>query len=224
MSSILVLVRKDFTNFFRNRAAVSLTFIVPFVMIWLFGLVFGVNRKDSGPAGIPLAVVNASANPAATKLVDALRAEKSFRVITTTDDAAQRPLTEADLRPAMQAPGAKYRFAVVIPDDLISDTRLSLHLEILSNPRNEIETQTVNGILQKTIFSNVPELLGQSLQARAKKFMGDANLDRFNSSLSSAIGTAFGGDPEEIKRRNKEALEKRKAAAAKVGDGKDVSI
>ena len=200
MSSILVLVRKDFTNFFRNRAAVSLTFIVPFVMIWLFGLVFGVNRKDSGPAGIPLAVVNASANPAATKLVDALRAEKSFRVITTTDDAAQRPLTEADLRPAMQAPGAKYRFAVVIPDDLISDTRLSLHLEILSNPRNEIETQTVNGILQKTIFSNVPELLGQSLQARAKKFMGDANLDRFNSSLSSAIGTAFGGDPEEIKR------------------------
>ena len=201
MSSIFVLVRKDFTNFLRNRAAVSLTFIIPFVMIWLFGLVFGVNRKDSGPSGIPVAVVNASSNPAAAKLVDALRAEKSFRVITTTDDAARRPLTEADLRPMMQAPGARFRFALVMPDDLISDTRLGLHLKFFSNPRNEIETQTVNGLLQKTIFSNVPELLGQSLQARAKRFLGDANLDRFNSGLASAIGTAFGGDPAEIQRK-----------------------
>ena len=41
MHPILVLVRKDFTNFFRNKAAVSLTFIVPFVMIYLFGQIFG---------------------------------------------------------------------------------------------------------------------------------------------------------------------------------------
>jgi ABC-2 type transport system permease protein len=201
MHPVLVLVRKDFTHFFRNKAAVSLTFIIPFVMIWLFGLVFGVNRKDSGPSGIPLAVVNASANPAAAKLVDALRAEKSFRVITTTDAPAQRPLTEADLRPLMQAPGARFRFALVIPDDLISDTRLGLHLKFFSNPRNEIETQTVNGLLQKTLFSNVPELLGQSLQARAKRFLGDANLDRFNGALASAIGTAFGGDPADLRRK-----------------------
>ena len=58
MRTILVLVRKDFANFFANKAAVSLTFIVPFALIWLFGQVFGVNRTDSGPTGIPLAVVN----------------------------------------------------------------------------------------------------------------------------------------------------------------------
>ena len=77
MHPIVVLVRKDFIHFLGNKAAVSLTFIVPFVMIWLFGLVFGVNRKDSGPSGIPIAVVNASPNPAAAKLVDALRAENN---------------------------------------------------------------------------------------------------------------------------------------------------
>ncbi len=203
MHPILVLVRKDFTNFFRNKAAVSLTFIVPFVMIWLFGLVFGVNRKDSGPSGIPIAVVNASTNPAATTLIDALRAEKSFRVITefTNPDQSKRPLTEADLRPMMQAPGARFRFALVIPEDLISPTRLGLHLKFFSNPRNEIETQTVNGLLQKTIFSHVPQLIGQSLQARAKQFLGDTKFDRFNGALSSAIGTAFGGNPAEIKRQ-----------------------
>ncbi len=201
MHPVLVLVRKDFTNFFRNKAAVSLTFLVPFVMIWLFGLVFGVNRKDSGPTGIPIAVVNASTNPAAQTLIDALRAEKSFRVITTTDDAAQRPLTEADLRPLMQAAGARFRFAVVIPEDLISATQLGLHLKFFSNPRNEIETQTVNGLLQKTIFSHVPELIGQSLQARAKQFLGDTSFTRFNAALASAISTAFGGDRAEIERQ-----------------------
>ena len=62
MRILLVLVRKDFTTFFRNKAAVSLTFAVPFALIWLFGMVFGVNRRDTGPSGIPLAVVNASSS------------------------------------------------------------------------------------------------------------------------------------------------------------------
>ena len=201
MHSILVLVRKDFTNFLRNKAAVSLTFIVPFVMIWLFGLVFGVNRKDSGPSGIPVAVVNASSNPAAATLVAALRAEKSFRIITTADDAAKRPLPEADLRPMMQAAGARFRFALVIPPDLISDDRLGLHLKFFSNPRNEIETQTVNGLLQKTLFSNVPELLGQSLQTRTKKILGDERFAQFNGALATAVSSAFGGDPAAIQRQ-----------------------
>ena len=202
MRSTLVLLRKDFTNFFRNKAAVSLTFIIPFAMIWLFGVIFGVNKKESGPSGIPLAVVNASANPAAAKLVDALKTEKSFRIITqfSNPDKSKRPLTEADLRPLMQSADPDFRFALVIPADLVSESTIGLHLKILSNPRNEIETQTVNGILQKTIFTNVPQLLGQSLQANAQKFLGDPALRRFNGTIAGAVADAFGGDREEIQR------------------------
>ena len=127
MRTILVLVRKDFTTFFRNKAAVSLTFAVPFALIWLFGLVFGVNRTDSGPTGIPLAVVEASGHPAAVGLVTALQAEKSFRVITTTADGAggERPLREEDL--ALQMRANRFRFAVVVPADLFSEQELGLH-------------------------------------------------------------------------------------------------
>ena len=203
MHPVLVLVRKDFINFLRNKAAVSLTFIVPFAMIALFGQIFGVNRKDSGPNGIPVAVVNASDNPAAAKLVEVLKAEKSFRILTqfVNSDGTKRPLTEADLRPLMQKPGADFRFALVLPADLVRASALGLHLKFFSNPRNEIETQTVNGLLQKAIFSNVPELLGQSLQARAKDFLGDARFDRFNDSMATAISSAFGGDHEKIRQR-----------------------
>ncbi len=203
MHPLLPLLRKDFLNFFRNKAAVSLTFLVPFAMIYLFGQIFGVNRKDAGPNGIPIAVVNASTNPAAAKLVAALKGEKSFRVITdtTNPDKTLRPLTEADLRPQMQQAGAPYRFALVLPADLISEKQFGLHLKFLSNPRNDIETQTVNGILQKTIFSNVPELLGQSLQAGAKKRLGERRLNQFNDGIATVVSTAFGGDKDEVRRQ-----------------------
>jgi ABC-2 type transport system permease protein len=202
MRTILVLVRKDFLNFFRNKAAVSLTFIVPFAMIWLFGYIFGVNKKDSGPVGIPLAVVNASDNPAAAKMVEALQAEKSFRIYTkfVNADKTTRPLTEADLRPMLHDGGTDFHFALVIPADLVSASGFGLHLKILSNPRNESETQMVNGLLQKTIFTSIPQLLGQSLQASAKNVLGDVRFKQFNGTIAGAVSGAFGGDRDQIQR------------------------
>jgi len=200
MRAIFTLVRKDLTVFLRNRAAVGVTFLVPIALIYIFGWVFGLNQKDSGPSGIKLAVVNASTNPAAQTLINALAAEPAFQLVTTFEnpDHTKRPLTEEDLRPLIH--DGRFRFAVVIPADVVRTDSVGLHLKIFSDPRNEIEAQMVNGLLQKTIFSNVPELLGQSLQSRAKTFLGDARFDQFNRSLAGAITTAFGGDPAAVQR------------------------
>ncbi|MEO7597778.1 MAG: ABC transporter permease [Opitutus sp.] len=201
MHTLLVLLRKDFTNFFRNKAAVSLTFLVPFAMIYVFGQVFGVNRASSGPTGIPLGVVNASQTRGADQLVAALRAEKTFKVISeiTPPNQPARPLNEADLKQLMH--DNAFRFAVVLPVDLVSDGRLGLHLKIYSNPRNEIETQMVNGILQRTIFSSVPQLLGQSLQGSARRLIGDQRLEQFDHAIAKNIADAFGGNAGDIAQR-----------------------
>jgi ABC-2 type transport system permease protein len=198
MRILLILLGKDFANLRRNRAALVLSFIVPIVIIYIVGMVFGLGRSDSGPSGIPLAVVNQSDNPAAQKLVDALLAEKSFRLITryVNADKTDRPLTEADLQPMIK--DRQFSYALVIPPDILSDTRLGLHLKIFSDPRNDIEDQIVNGLLQKTIFSNVPQLLGQSLQARAKKFLGAAGADTFNRAIVRDVVATFGGDADKI--------------------------
>jgi ABC-2 type transport system permease protein len=201
MSTLLVLLRKDFANFFSNKAAVSLTFLVPFAMIYVFGQVFGVTRSDRGPSGIPLGVVNASSNPAAAQLVTALKAEKAFKVITDlpSTDIPSKPMTEGDLTPLMR--DNAFRFAVVVPDDFISDQALGVHLKIYSNPRNEIETQMVNGILQRTIFASIPQLLGQSLQTRARTRVGTSQMDEFNRSLAANIAQIFGGDADQLQKR-----------------------
>jgi len=198
MRILLILLGKDFANLRRNRAALVLSFIVPMIIIYIVGLVFGLGRSDSGPTGIPFAVVNESDNPAALKLVAALQAEKSFFVITkfVNPDRTMRPLTEADLRPLIR--DRQFSYALVIPPDMLSDTRLGLKLKILADPRNDIEDQIVNGILQKTIFSNVPQLLGQALQARAKKFLGTAGTDTFNRAIVRDVVGTFGGDPDKI--------------------------
>jgi ABC-2 type transport system permease protein len=201
MNAILVLLRKDFALFRRDRTSIVLTFLVPFVLIYLFGQVYGVNKASPGPSGIKVAVVNQSDNPAAAKLVDALKAEPSFKVVTrfANDDKSTRPLTEDDLRPLMRQD--EFRFALVIPPDLLRSDTIGLHLKTYTNPRNDIEAQMFTGLLQKTIFSKVPQLLGQSLQERARAYLGSARLHEFNSAIAAAVTKQFGGDPAEVEAR-----------------------
>jgi ABC-2 type transport system permease protein len=199
MNAILVLLRKDFALFLKDKASISLTFVVPFALIYLFGQIYHVNSPDAGPSGIPVAVVNQSDNPAAATLVEALKAEKTFMVLTqyVNPDKTTRPLKEEDLRPMMHAD--QFRFALVIPEDLIRKDAVGIHLKTYSNPRNAVEAETVAGILQKTLFSKVPQLLGQSLQARARSFVGDERMEHFNSTIAAAVADSFGGDAAEIK-------------------------
>jgi len=202
MNPTFVLFKKGVLLFTRNKAAVLITFLVPVVLIALFGFVFGLYKHiDSGPSGIRLAVVNLSKEPAAGELVDALKLEKAFRVITETKnaDGSKRPLTEADARAEMH--DNQYRFALIIPADMIPEDGFGIHLKFLSDPRNEIETQTVNGMLQKTIFSRVPQLLGQSLQHQSKKFLGDQRFETFNHTIANTVAATYGGDADQIYQR-----------------------
>jgi ABC-2 type transport system permease protein len=201
MSQVRILLRKGLLSFWRNKAAVYITFLVPILLIYLFGHVFGLYRKDSGPTGIPIAVVNLSSEPAAQKLIDALRAEKTFAVITTRDlgKGATRPLTEADVRTGLH--DNWYRYALILPADLLPDQDFGVRMKFLFNPRNEIESQMVNGLLQKTVFSNVPQLLGQSLQKNARRFLGDERFERFNRTIANTVADNFGGDRDEIYRQ-----------------------
>jgi ABC-2 type transport system permease protein len=200
MHPVLTLLRKDFAVLRRNRSALILSLVVPMVIIYVVGLVFGLGRKESGPSGIPLAVINQCDHPAARELVAALQAERAFRVVTehAAVDGAPQPLTEAGVREMIH--DRKLSYALILPPDLLSDTRFGLRLRILSDPRNEIESQMVNGLLQRAIFSHVPQLLGQSLQARARKFLGEARHSEFNTAIAGAVARAFGGDAARIKR------------------------
>lgn len=195
MRTILILVGSEFRRFFRDKAGLSLTFVVPVVLIYIFGHVFGVSGE--GPSGIPLAVVSQTNAPVAQAVIAALRQEKSFRLITTDEHAkAAQPITEAEVRARMRA-GA-LRFALIFPPDTESDAGVGLKVKFLNNPRNEIETQMARGLIEKAIFTSAPQAFLASLQKRAAQSVGQPKLDQFNRSLADSIAQSFGGDPKQL--------------------------
>lgn len=202
MRPVLVLLRKSLLTFWRSRSGAVITFLVPIGLIYLFGHIFNLHgRSGGGPSGIPVAVVNQSPEPMAAALVEALKADGSLRILTSTTaaDGSEHPLTEAGVRRALH--DNDYRFALLLPPDFLPASGFGLKLKFLSNPRNEIEAQTVNGLLQKIILMSMPQLLGQSLQRAGANLIGGEQLAQFNHSIAQAISTHFGGDAAEIERR-----------------------
>ena len=191
MSTVLSLLRKDIRLFLRNKVAFGLTFIVPLVLVYIFGQVFGVNRSSSGPTGVPIAVVNESDAAVATAIIEAMEAESAFQVIHTWEDAAgvEQPLTADRARELIR--DNKMRFGLVFPPDTMSEERFGLRLIFLNNPRNEIETQTVTGLLQKVIFTSAPQALMTSLKEQAESYIGTAETTAFYDGMARTISDAF---------------------------------
>jgi ABC-2 type transport system permease protein len=216
-ATILTLVRKEITGFRKDRTAVMLTFLVPIVLIYIFGNVFGVNRGSSGPTGIPLAIVATEGSPAINSVIAALATEEAFSVRRTwTDEAGtQHPLTEERVRADIK--DNKLRFALVFPDDALSDERFGLRVRLLYNPRNDIETQTVMGLLQKNIYTAAPSFLFASLRKRAENLIGVEDTEKFYDSIADAVSNAFDIDREDL--RASMAEDSNPFASAGTGDG-----
>jgi ABC-2 type transport system permease protein len=199
MRTIFILVGNEIRRFRSDKTAMSLTFFVPFVLIYIFGNVFGVGRPGGpAPTGIPLAIVNQSDSPFGTAVTAALQKEAAFKVITTQKDPAgqEQPLTEAGLREMIG--GGSIRFGLIFPPDAAGDQLAGLKLKFLNNPRNDIETQTVTGLLQKTLYSSAPQALIVGVQKAGANFIGPESFESFSRSLADAIAGSFGGDPQQV--------------------------
>ncbi len=199
MRTILILLGNELRTFAHDKVAIALTFLVPIVLIYIFGNVFGVGRSGgSGPTGIPIAVVSATTAPASVAVAAALENEKAFKVLRTKKDGAglEQRLSEAEVREMMRA--GTLRYALIFPAEVEGAPAFGLQLKFLNNPRNEIESQTVLGLVQKTIYTSAPQALFASLQNLGQSVIGEASLQQFNQSIAESVAQAFGGDAGEI--------------------------
>ena len=188
MKSILVLMQKEFRLFFRDKPAILLTFLVPFVLIYIFGNIFGGSGDGGGlDAKIKLAVLDTSGSASGVALVQALEDEKGLTVITSkaVGEGESVPFTVESLRQGIV--DHDYNFAVIIPANFIKEEGIGLRLTFISNPRNEIESQMVNGLLQKAVFTKIPQLLAPQMDAWQQKSMGVEGYSNFTQGLSGLL-------------------------------------
>ena len=199
MKSILVLVQKEFGLFFKDKPAILLTFLVPFVLIYIFGNIFGGSGDGGGlEAKIKLAVLDLAGSASSIALVQTLEDEEGLTVISSqvVSEGESVPFTEASLRQGIV--DHDYNFAVIIPANFIKKEGIGLRLTFISNPRNEIETQMVNGLLQKAVFTKMPQLLAPQADDWQQQAMGADGYDKFTSGLAELLNENLGDREFEV--------------------------
>jgi ABC-2 type transport system permease protein len=193
------LIKKDYILFWHDKVAVGLTFIVPAVLILLFGSIFGGSGADA--SGIRLAFLNQSDTKIAKKIESTLDTTKTFQMIKsyTDDEGKEVPFDTVSIKDYIIK--GKASSALVIPVDAYTDTSFGLKLKFYYNPKNELEMQIVQGLLQQTVMTQIPEIFNQSMMRRSEEYLGKDRGTKFNKKLASVISEYFGVDTSKILRQ-----------------------
>lgn len=189
MKKYLILLRTYTKVFMADRVAVLLTFIIPIVMISLFGAIFGGTHSES--AGIRLAFLNQSQAPVARRIESILDTLKTFQLVRTMKDDRGKKITfdTSSIQDYVRRGSAPA--ALVIPADAYTDTSIGFRLRFYYDPRNEIEMQIVQGMLQKTIMEQIPQVFLESMSRQARRTLGPDSGGAFNASIEQTVKRYF---------------------------------
>jgi ABC-2 type transport system permease protein len=201
MSVILSLVAKDFRLFWKDKIAVLVSFLVPMVLMTIFGLVFG---GGGGSGAITVMVVDQSQTAASRQMVEALQSEGGLNVVTTVavrEGESERtvPLTEELARQRLATDADRWRFLVVVPEDFVKED-FGFRLRYIYNPRSNIQFEIVTGLLQRTFFANLLPFLQESFGSSLEENLGPGGVDEFQNRVARAVSEAFGIEFEEVRR------------------------
>lgn len=169
MKTILQLIKKDYILFWHDKPAVSLTFVVPVFLIFLFGSIFsGVNN---GPTGIDIAFMNNSDSKIAKKLESVLDTTQAFHLVRKfrDDDGKVVSFDTNSIKDYVRKGNAVA--ALVIPKDAFTDTSMGLKLKFFYDPKNDMEMQMIEGVLTQRVMTQMPSLFMTGMQHKAETFL-----------------------------------------------------
>ncbi len=198
MRAILKLINKEYRLFWSDPVAVSLTFIVPILLIMLWGTIFG--NANSGPDHLRLAFLNNSDAPIAKRIKAVLDTSGAFRLITSFKDDQGRdvPFDTNSIKDFIRKGNASA--GLVIPADAYTDTSLGMKLKFYYDPKNDMEMQMIHGMLQQTIMTQIPGIFLQGAQRQAIKYLGLDSGRSFNKDIAATLSKYFHIDPVNVLR------------------------
>ena len=195
MKIILQLVKKDYKLFLKDKVALSLTFIIPMVLIALFGAVFG-GAGDFEK--LALGFVNNSSSKVAKTIETTLDTTKTFKLIKSYKNEKGEVIQYDSNSIKTAVMSGKFSAAIVLPEDAFTDTSGSLKMKFYYDPKNDMESQVIQGVLQQTIMQSIPEVFTQSMQKKSESFLGKDTGKMFNTAMSKTISKYFKVDTSEI--------------------------
>ncbi len=195
MKTILKLVSKDLLIFRKDKVALAITFLVPVVLIFIFGKVFGV---DSSQSKIELGFVNESTSEIAKKLEKSLDTSNTFKLIKTYNNEKNEVVKYDTNTTKTAIKSGKFSSALIIPEDAYTDTSTALKLKLYYDPKNDIEMGITEGVLYQTIMKQLPEIFVKSMQRQAVGTLGQEKGIMFNNEIARTINKYYKIDTAEI--------------------------
>ncbi|HNF71124.1 MAG TPA: ABC transporter permease [Chitinophagaceae bacterium] len=143
------LIAKDLKIFFSDRRGMLLTFLLPMILITLFGFMFGVNQKEEEAKPMELCVADADQSPASKAIIKRLDSLPELEVYTTTPDSAIQLIKKGDEAAALV-------FHKGLSDSLQKGVRPFIEMQYDAAKEMEL------GILQSALMAKLMQILGNA--------------------------------------------------------------
>ena len=145
MGPVFKLVVKDLKQFFSDRTAVILSFIVPAIMAVIFGVTFGGMAGESVEnKKLEFDYVDLDKSEISAKILDSLKADDTLKPYEVDEKKAY-----ADVK------GGKRAAGLIIPIGFGEKVKSGekVDLKIIYDPSNYYESGMLQGLLQQAIFT-----------------------------------------------------------------------
>lgn len=191
---IATFLRIGWLNLKRDRAAQAMTFLLPIIFFSIFASVFG-NQGGDAMASIDVAIVDEDNSETSRRIVAALQKETALDLRVTRERPEEGvtpvPLDRASAESLVR--NGALPVAIVIPAGTGAKVEASgiggMALTMLADPSDPIAPQVVQGLLQKAVMVNAPELAITSGLQQFDQFIGMTDEQR----------KAMGGFVEQLK-------------------------
>ena len=149
-----------------------LTFIVPMVLIFIFGSIFGNGNERMGRMNLIL--VNNSNTPFSRLFVSKLESSKGLNLWKKHPGENIKDSLKFDEKTAREwVTTGRISAAVIIPSDFFDDTSKSIKFKFLYDPKNEIESSIIQGSIKQVLFSQVSHAIPIIMQRQVKAHIGN---------------------------------------------------
>jgi len=181
---IFAVARTHFDKLKRDRAAFVLAFVVPVVFFSVFAGIFGGGSSRAATRQIPIAVVDEDGSENSRRFVAALAREKGLKVVAAPalpggkagplDAAAAEALVRRGTVPV----------ALIVPKGFGTNPLQfgapsgRPALKLLADTADPIAPQVVNGLVQKTAMTSMPDVVARAGIAEFDKWSGGLTPDQ----------------------------------------------
>lgn len=180
---IFSIVRAGWMNLRRDRAALMLSFVVPIVFFSIFAAIFGGRRSTPR---VTVAVVDEDHSERSKRLLNSLRTETALKVVVEKDvGSAEAAVKKGDIPVALIIPKGFGSSSITFgPRNANAPV-----FRMLRDPSDQIAPQVVSGLLEKTLFAGMPDMMITGGMEALERFGGPltpqqrSNLEKQSASL-----------------------------------------